>query len=128
LSNWEQKHTRCELCCVVIPRNLLYKNPISIQCEIPFPFLQIPSSLYKEEGYDHRLAMFGTPTYGGSIAQNVYYTGEQDLCDGNVDTTKGVPTRPIDPFTGKMESWPSPYILMVDRGNCTFVTKVRTVL
>ena len=24
-----------------------------------------------------------------------------------------------------MEPWPSPYILMVDRGGCTFVTKVR---
>ena len=26
---------------------------------------------------------------------------------------------------GKMEPWPSPYILMVDRGDCSFVQKVR---
>lgn len=64
------------------------------------------------------------PPYGGSIAQNVYYA-DQDLCDVQVDTTKGFPTRPTDPKTGKPEVWPSPYILMVDRGGCTFVQKVR---
>jgi hypothetical protein len=84
---------------------------------------QIPHSLYKENGYDHREALFGKPAYGGSIAQNVYYA-QQELCDGDVDTTKGVPTRPIDPETQKMQSWPTPFILMVDRGGCTFVKKV----
>ena len=58
------------------------------------------------------------PPYGGSIAQNVYYA-DSDLCDPNVDTTAGYPQRE------KGESWPSPYILMVNRGGCTFVKKVR---
>ena len=80
--------------------------------------LQIPHSLFREEGYDHREALFGVPPYGGSIAQNVYYA-DSDLCDPNVDTTAGYPQRE------KGESWPSPYILMVNRGGCTFVKKVR---
>jgi hypothetical protein len=83
---------------------------------------QIPHSLFKEEGYDHREALFGVPPYGGSIAQNVYYA-DSDLCDPNVDITKGYPARDKN-SKGKMEPWPSPYILMVDRGGCTFVKKV----
>jgi hypothetical protein len=49
----------------------------------------------------------------------VYYA-DSDLCDPNVDTTKGYPRRE------KGKSWEAPYILMVDRGGCTFVKKVRT--
>jgi hypothetical protein len=65
--------------------------------------------------------LFGKPAYGGSIAQNVYYA-QQDFCtDSEVDPTKGVPVRPDDPETGKMAAWPSPFILMIDRGGCTFV-------
>lgn len=85
--------------------------------------IHIPHSLYKEDGYDHREALFGIPPYGGSIAQNLYYA-ESNLCEPNVDTRKGYPTRPKDK-DGKQEPWPSPYILMVDRGGCTFVQKVR---
>jgi hypothetical protein len=86
---------------------------------------QIPHSLFKEDGYDHREALFGKPAYGGSIAQNVYYA-QQDFCtDAEANPSKGVPTRPDDPETGKMAAWPSPFILMIDRGNCTFVKKVR---
>lgn len=84
--------------------------------------LQIPHSLWKENGYDHREALFGVPPYGGSIAQNVYYA-DSDLCDPNVDTQKGFPARERG-SDGKMKPWPSPYILMVDRGSCTFVKKV----
>ena len=78
---------------------------------------QIPQSLHTENGYDHREALFGIPPYGGSIAQNVYYA-DSTLCDQNVDTTKGWPKR------DKNEPWKPPYILMVDRGDCTFVQKV----
>ena len=83
--------------------------------------IQIPHSLFKEEGYDHREALFGVPPYGGSIAQNVYYA-DSDLCDPNVDTTKGYPK--TTDSKGKTIGWQSPYILMVDRGACTFVKKV----
>eukprot|EP00545_Synedropsis_sp_CCMP1620_P000681 CAMPEP_0119029986 /NCGR_PEP_ID=MMETSP1176-20130426/40798_1 /TAXON_ID=265551 /ORGANISM="Synedropsis recta cf, Strain CCMP1620" /LENGTH=522 /DNA_ID=CAMNT_0006986349 /DNA_START=663 /DNA_END=2231 /DNA_ORIENTATION=+ len=85
--------------------------------------VHIPHNLFKEEGYDHREALFGVPPYGGSIATNLYYA-DSDLCDPNVDTHKGYPTRP-NADDGKMEAWPSPFILMLNRGGCTFVKKVR---
>jgi PA domain len=67
--------------------------------------------------------LFGVPPYGGSIAQSVYYA-DSDLCDANVNTRGGYPERDMDK-DGKMKPWESPYILMVDRGGCTFVQKVR---
>lgn len=86
--------------------------------------IMIPQSLRKDGGYDHREAMFGMPPYGGSIEQNVYYA-DADLCDPNIDYSDGgYPTRPAD-ASGNMEPWKAPYILMVDRGSCTFVKKVR---
>lgn len=80
--------------------------------------VHLPKKLTRDKGYDHREALFGVPPYGGSIQQNVYYA-DQDLCDANVDNTKGFPERKDG------GPWPSPYILMVDRGGCTFVKKVR---
>jgi len=62
------------------------------------------------------------PPYGGSIAQQVYYA-DADLCDPNVDTTRGYPER--KDTGGNRMPWQAPYILMVDRGGCTFVTQVR---
>mmetsp|Transcript_16742 Transcript_16742/g.23269 ORF Transcript_16742/g.23269 Transcript_16742/m.23269 type:complete len:513 (+) Transcript_16742:62-1600(+) len=85
--------------------------------------VHIPHDLMKSGGYDHREALFGVPPYGGSIQQNVYYANS-DLCDPNVDTRAGFPERPKDE-NGNQLPWPSPYILMVDRGGCTFVIKVR---
>lgn len=85
--------------------------------------IHIPHKMFKEEGYAHREALFGVPPYGGSIAQMLYYA-DSDLCDPSVDTRKGYPIREKDD-NGKMAPWPSPYILMVDRGGCTFVQKVR---
>eukprot|EP00591_Stephanopyxis_turris_P004981 CAMPEP_0195515146 /NCGR_PEP_ID=MMETSP0794_2-20130614/6321_1 /TAXON_ID=515487 /ORGANISM="Stephanopyxis turris, Strain CCMP 815" /LENGTH=536 /DNA_ID=CAMNT_0040643529 /DNA_START=134 /DNA_END=1744 /DNA_ORIENTATION=- len=85
--------------------------------------IHIPQSLFKAEGYKHREALFGVPPYGGSIAQMVYYA-DSDLCDSIINTRGGYPIRPKD-STGKMEPWPTPFILMVDRGGCTFVQKVR---
>jgi len=85
--------------------------------------IHIPHSLFKANGYDHREALFGIPPYGGSIAQNVYYA-DSNLCDPDVDTRGGYPKRENDK-DGNMEPWPSPYILMVDRGECSFVQKVR---
>ena len=47
------------------------------------------------------------------------------MCDPNVDyTTQGYPEREKDQ-NGKMKPWKAPFILMVDRGDCTFVKKVR---
>jgi len=88
--------------------------------------ITMPQSLRIDGGYDHREALFGRPPYGGSIEQNVYYA-DADLCDHSVDYSRGgYPTRPDDPdASGKMLRWQSPFILMVDRGDCTFVQKVR---
>merc|ERR1740136_379518 len=85
--------------------------------------VQIPSSLVKTDGYEHREALFGTPPYGGSINQPLYYA-DSDLCDATVDTRKGYPKRSKDD-SGQMKPWPAPYILMMDRGGCSFVQKVR---
>jgi len=57
------------------------------------------------------------------MTQNLYYA-DSDLCDPIVDKRKGYPTRDKD-GSGKMMEWQSPFILMVDRGGCTFVQKVR---
>lgn len=85
--------------------------------------VNIPHALFRPDGYDHREALFGIPPYGGSITQFVYYA-DSDLCDPNVNTRGGFPLRGKNE-SGDMIPWPSPYILMVDRGGCTFVTKVR---
>ena len=42
-----------------------------------------------------------------------------------VDKTGNYPCPALDPVTGKCKDWQSPFILMVDRGECTFVHKVR---
>jgi len=86
--------------------------------------LQIPYSLFKNGSYDHLFAGFGIPSFGGgSIAQFVYYAAS-DLCNATVDTRAGYPEREKDK-DHKMKPWQSPYMLLVDRGNCTFATKVR---
>jgi hypothetical protein len=57
-------------------------------------FLQVPKSLTKPGGYDHREALFGIPPYGGTIAQSLYYADDNDLCDAaNIDTRTGYPIR-----------------------------------
>lgn len=70
--------------------------------------VHLPKNLQRTNGYDHREALFGIPPYGGSIQQNVQYA-EENLC------TPFIPPA----------SWKSPFILMVSRGGCTFVQKVR---
>eukprot|EP00934_Nitzschia_sp_Nitz4_P003176 Nitzschia sp. Nitz4//scaffold51_size120721//100226//102166//NITZ4_003744-RA/size120721-snap-gene-0.24-mRNA-1//1//CDS//3329553913//3166//frame0 len=84
--------------------------------------IHIPHKLFREGGYNHREALFGSPPYGGSIAQNMYYANS-DLCDPDVDPTKGYPQETDK--DGNAVPWASPFILMVDRGGCTFVKKVR---
>jgi len=84
----------------------------------------VPKNLFKSRGYEHREALFGIPSYGGSITQNMYYASDT-LCDFNsIDTHAGFPIRAKDD-EGIMLPWQSPYILMLDRGGCTFVQKVR---
>jgi len=83
--------------------------------------IHVPHNLYKNGGYDHREALFGKPSYGGSIAQNVFYT-ESDMCDPSKAIFKTHPKEVNE--KGEIYLNP-PFILMVDRGNCAFVQKVR---
>jgi len=83
--------------------------------------VEIPVNLFRDEGYDHREALFGKPLYGGAIAEKVIYA-DSDLCDSNVDTHKGYPCTSYD-SDGKCTPWSGRFILMVDRGACHFVTK-----
>ncbi|GMI04279.1 hypothetical protein TrRE_jg5017 [Triparma retinervis] len=84
--------------------------------------VEVPSHLFRDEGYRHREALFGGIPYGHEISQMVYYA-DSDLCDEQVDNRKGYPcTLESD---GKCKPWETPFILMVDRGTCMFVEKVR---
>jgi PA domain len=83
-----------------------------------FISFQIPHSLYREDGYDHREALFGMPAYGGSLALPVYYTKDQLLCDDKAASKKNF-------FPARKDDEMDPFILMIDRGGCTFVQKVR---
>ena len=57
--------------------------------------------------------------------QGELYYADSDLCDPDVDKSRGYPARPIDPTTRIMEPWPEPFVLMVDRGDCSFAEQVR---
>lgn len=47
------------------------------------------------------------------------------MCDSSIDyTVGGYPVRPKDK-TGRMEPWKTPFLLLIDRGECTFVHKAR---
>uniref|UniRef100_A0A6U4KRF6 Uncharacterized protein n=2 Tax=Phaeomonas parva TaxID=124430 RepID=A0A6U4KRF6_9STRA len=63
-------------------------------------------TLHKDGGYSHKEALFGIPRYGNAIMEAAHYSSN-DLCSDNEDTH------------------PSPYVMIVERGNCSFVTKVR---
>ncbi|CAM9555071.1 unnamed protein product [Pylaiella littoralis] len=83
--------------------------------------IPIPTSLVKPEGYQHEEALFGIPKYGGTIAERLIHGGVKkgekvtwNLCT-NEDAEAVAPLVPED----------APFILMVDRGVCTFASKVR---
>jgi hypothetical protein len=77
--------------------------------------------------YKYQEAFFGLPPYGESISLPVYYADSEDLCNGTaVKTDVGYPERPLG-ADGSMPSWPT-CILMVDRGECSFMTKARNAM
>ena len=105
------------------PGALLFLIP-AIHASVSTSKLQvhIPQSLSQKEGYDHRDALFGIPPYGGSIQEKLYYAAD-NLCGPTVNPRSGFPVEKDD--DGNQKPWQSPFILMVDRGDCTFVQKVR---
>ena len=84
--------------------------------------VHIPQSLSIKDGYDHRDALFGIPPYGGSIQEKLYYAADT-LCGPAVNPKAGFPAE--KDADGGTKPWQSPFLLMVDRGDCTFVQKVR---
>jgi len=66
------------------------------------------------DGYRHDEAQFGQATYNKMITQKLYYS-TNTLCESDATAEGGLPSG----------SWVAPYILMVDRGDCTFVTKAK---
>lgn len=80
--------------------------------------IHIPSQFKKDGGYEHREALFGVPPYGGAIIENVYYA-DDSMCSDKFDKAGGYPQRENG------LPWQTPFILMIDRGGCTFVQKVR---
>ena len=102
-----------EFCCLkmVFPLSL---SSLSVWITVSFP-----QDLKVTGGYAHSDALFGIPNYGGKITANVIYA-DDDGCDG-LDNTKGFPKT-------KGKAWESPFILMIDRGDCTFVSKVNLIV
>ncbi|CBN77735.1 conserved unknown protein [Ectocarpus siliculosus] len=93
----------------------------TVVSRLQFP---LPTALSRALGYEHEEALFGPHhPYGGVIAERVIHGGVQPgkavrawtLCSIE-DAELVLPILPPDS---------SPFILMVDRGECTFVTKTR---
>lgn len=91
--------------------------------------VHIPRNLYKSssdgawgypQGYPHRRGRIGTASSHlppqGSLSLNVYLA-DGDICSPPLDKA-GYPKRPASDSA-------TPFILMADRGNCTFTTKAR---
>jgi len=86
--------------------SLIYSSKVSSTLQV-----RLPVDLKKDSGnYDHREALFGVPPYGSKIEQQVYHANDP-LCNGPLNVALAPPGQP--------------FILMVDRGECTFVRKVR---
>jgi len=76
----------------------------------------IPVSLSKNGGYAHQQALFGTPNYGGKLTLQLFYANSTMCTDNQANPLNWV----------KVSDNPdSPFILMIDRGECTFVSKTR---
>ncbi|CAM9511835.1 unnamed protein product [Chrysoparadoxa australica] len=79
--------------------------------------VQIPHELFEESGYPHQEALFGIPKYGGVIAERLLYGGGEGKLWQLCSDEDIVGFENPDPE--------NPFVLLVDRGGCTFVSKVR---
>jgi hypothetical protein len=84
--------------------DLLILQPLSLASEFP-------------NGVEHKPAMFGIPSYASAIEGPLVYA------------TSGIDSNGCTPIPqSEVDTWPTGVrIVMVDRGNCTFVDKVRNV-
>ena len=74
-------------------------------------------------GFAHVESLFGPSQTNVSLVASVLYAGSQ-LCSRN-DASMSTPTMHSGETTGELIGPPDRFILMVDRGGCTFVQKVR---
>jgi hypothetical protein len=90
---------------------------------------QIPHSLYQKDGYPHQIAHFGSHWNSmhadGSMVQTVrVYSNYPKLCHDIHDSSHSNNSTP-GWFQNESEKLQPPFVLLVDRGDCTFVEKVR---
>lgn len=81
-----------------------------------------PSSLYIEGGYDHRVAQFG-PRLPPLIELNRSAAVEYNLVYAGEDSNYSSFCDPDDKLTA--DPPPQPFILMIDRAKCSFLSQVR---
>ena len=91
--------------------------------------VQIPRELAKPgEGYGHEAANFGVYPYGAFLQQPVFYS-KSKFCSDADPLTVYYPTPSEDSTNNSKQPrdghYHTPFILMVDRGDCLFTTKVR---
>ena len=85
---------------------------------------QIPLAADSDGEYYHVEALFGNPPYGSTLRGTlVYVTPGKDRhgCPASDEGAKPY----LKPAADSPDAWPQNPILMVDRGNCNFVEKVR---
>jgi len=75
----------------------------------------------RENGYTHNQALFGEPIYGGKLTLQLFYANSTMCSDTDADSSRWVRISK-NPESKNLES---AFILMVDRGDCTFVSKAR---
>jgi hypothetical protein len=84
-----------------------------------------PQSIAGE--YHHTSAhLWGEPQYGGKIEANIVYLGNTGCSESDYrDLSNAEPKNLIVEGAEGISYFKAPYILMIDRGGCNFVPKVR---
>ena len=101
---------RYKVCCLRHTQCWTSRLPSSCLPHAPITsLLQAPDGL--KGILDHQGALFGRIPFGQSVTKNLYYT-KRPLCNGQVPDT---------PYHIQKQG----YFLLVDRGGCSFVEKVR---
>ncbi|CAM9763490.1 unnamed protein product [Ectocarpus sp. 4 AP-2014] len=94
----------------------------AVASRLQFP---LPAVMYRDFGYEHEEALFGPRhPFGGIIAERVIHGGVQPGIA--VRTWTLCSSEDVELVLSVLPPNSSPFILMVDRGECTFANKVRT--
>lgn len=86
---------------------------------------QTPRELTRPGGYGHQAANFGMYPYGASLQQPVFYSTSK-FCNDADQLTEYFPNQMNDVANHPSDGhYHTPFILMLDRGDCLFTNKVR---